>query len=71
MLVSDMPKSVKIRTDYNGSPWIQANKVYEATLEETGNFAGCYKATGELGSPFYTRLEHSVHIGGQDWEIVE
>lgn len=64
-------ESVNIRTDYNGSPWIKAGKVYPATLEKSGKFQGCYKAQGELGAPFYTRLEHSVHLGGKDWEIVD
>ncbi|WWD12674.1 hypothetical protein CPL00172_CDS0089 [Escherichia phage BubbaBully] len=70
-MVSDKPESVKIRTDYDGSPWIKAGKVYDATLEKSGKFAGCYKAGGELGSPFYTRLKNSVHLNGKDWEIVE
>jgi hypothetical protein len=44
--------------------------VYEAELVKSGKYAGTYKANGELGSPFYTRLKHSIHIGGKDWEIV-
>lgn len=62
---------VKIRTDYEDSPWIKAGKIYEASLVETGRYAGTYKFVGELGSPCYTRLERSIHIGGKDWEIVE
>ena len=62
---------VKIRTDYEGSPWIAAGKIYETVLVETGRYAGTYKFMGGLGSPCYTRLEHSIHIGGKDWEIVE
>ncbi|QXV81682.1 hypothetical protein bas11_0078 [Escherichia phage JohannLBurckhardt] len=62
---------VKIRTDYEDSPWIAAGKIYEAVLVKTGRYAGMYKFIGELGSPCYTRLERSIHIGGKDWEIVE
>lgn len=62
---------VKIRTDYDDSPWIAAGKIYEAALVETGRYAGTYKFIGELGSPCYTRLERSIHINGKDWEIVE
>ena len=62
---------VKIRTDYEDSPGIAAGKIYEASLVETGRYAGTYKFVGELGSPCYTRLERSIHIGGKDWEIVE
>ena len=62
---------VKIRTDYDETPWIKAGKVYEAEEVKTGRYAGTYKFIGELGSPCYTRLEHSVHINGKDWEIVE
>lgn len=61
---------IKIRTDYTETPWITPGKVYEAELVKSGKYAGTYKANGELGSPFYTRLEHSIHIGGKDWEIV-
>lgn len=60
-----------VRTDYDETPWIQAGKVYEATMVESGKFKGMYKIDGELGSPFYTRLNHSCHIGGQDWEIIK
>nr|DAG51955.1 MAG TPA: hypothetical protein [Caudoviricetes sp.] len=64
---------VKIRTDYDGSPWIAAGKIYEAALvnDERSRFHGTYKFMGELGSPCYTRLERSIHIGGKDWEIVK
>lgn len=62
---------VKIRTDHYETPWIKAGKVYEAELVKTGHYAGTYKFIGELGSPCYTKLEHSVHINGKDWEIVE
>ncbi len=61
---------IKIRTDYTETPWIIPGKVYEAELVKSGKYHGTYKANGELGSPFYTRLKHSIHIGGQDWEIV-
>lgn len=61
---------VRIRTDYAETPWIQAGKIYEAEEVKTGRYAGTYKADGELGSPFYTRLTRSIHIGGQDWEII-
>ncbi|CAD5239333.1 hypothetical protein JLDGIFFK_00049 [Klebsiella phage vB_KppS-Samwise] len=46
-------------------------KIYEAALVKTGRYAGTYKFIGELGSPCYTRLERSIHIGGKDWEIVK
>ena len=62
---------VKIRTDHDETLWIKPGKIYEATLIETGRYAGTYKFIGELGSPCYTRLERSIHIGGKDWEIVE
>ena len=62
---------VKIRTDHDETPWIKAGKVYEAEAVKTGRYAGTYKSIGELGSPCYTKLEHSVHINGKDWEIVE
>lgn len=62
---------VKIRTDYDDSQWIAAGKVYEAVLVETGRYAGTYKFIGELGSPCYTGLERSIHIGGKYWEVVE
>ena len=62
---------VKIRTDHDETPWIQPGKIYEAALVKTGRYAGTYKFVGELGSPCYTRLERSIHIGGKDWEIVE
>lgn len=62
---------VKIRTDHGETPWIKAGKVYEAEAVKTGRYAGTYKFIGELGSPCYTKLEHSVHINGKDWEIVE
>lgn len=62
---------VRIRTDYAETPWIIPGKVYEAELVKSGKYAGTYKANGELGSPFYTRLKHSIHIGGKDWEILE
>lgn len=62
---------VKIRTDYDESPWIAAFKVYEAALVETGLYAGTYKFIGGLGSPCYTRLEHSIHIGGKNREVVK
>lgn len=62
---------VKIRTDHDEIPWIKAGKVYEAESVKTGRYAGTYKFIGELGSPCYTKLEHSVHINGKDWEIVE
>lgn len=70
MKLEDMPKKVTAKSDYRGCPWIKRNKVYEFTLVEKGAYQGCYTAVGELGSPFYTRLKHSVHIGGQDWEIL-
>lgn len=69
--MTDKPKKVKIRTTYNGSPWITATKIYEATLCEDDAHKGCYTFKGELGSPCYTRLEKSVHLAGQDWEIVK
>lgn len=62
---------VKIRTYHDETPWIKAGKVYEAEAVKTGRYAGTYKFIGELGSTCYTRLEHSVHINGKDWEIVE
>lgn len=62
---------VKIRTDHDETPWIKAGKVYEAEAVKTGRYAGTYKFIGELDSPCYTKLEHSVHINGKDWEIVE
>nr|DAG30348.1 MAG TPA: hypothetical protein [Caudoviricetes sp.] len=62
---------VKIRTDHDETPWIQPGKIYEAVLVKTGRYAGAYKFIGELGSPCYTRLERSIHIGGKDWEIVK
>ena len=62
---------VKIRTDHDETPWIKAGKVYEAEAVKTGRYAGTYKFIGELRSPCYTKLEHSVHINGKDWEIVE
>lgn len=61
---------MKLRTDYAETPWITPGKVYEAELVKTGKYQGMYKIDGELGSPFYTRLNHSCHIGGKDWEIV-
>lgn len=64
-------KKLKIRTNHFGTPWILPGKVYEAELSSDPIHKGCYKFTGELGSPCFTRLEHSVHIGGKDWEIVE
>lgn len=60
-----------VRTDYSETPWIQAGKVYEATKVESGKFKGLYKIIGELGSPVYTGLKNSMHIGNQDWEIVK
>lgn len=60
-----------VRTDYAETPWIEPGKVYEAELQTKGKFAGMYKIDGELGSPVYTRLKRSVHIGGQDWEVVQ
>lgn len=62
---------VKIRTDHDETPWIKAGNVYEAEAVKTGRYAGTYKFIGELGSPCYTKLEHSVHTNGKDWEIVE
>ena len=62
---------VKIRTDHDETPWIQPGKIYEAELVKTGRYAGIYKFIWELGSPCYTRLERSIHIGGKDWEIVK
>ena len=62
---------MKIRTDHDETPWIAAGKIYEAVLVETGRYEGTYKFVGELGSPCYTRLKHSIHIGGKNWEIVE
>lgn len=62
---------VKIRTDHDETPWIKAGKVYEAEAVKAGRYAGTYKFIGELGSPCYTKLEHSVHINGKDWGIVE
>lgn len=62
---------VKIRTEHDETPWIKAGKIYEADLVETGRYAGTYKFIGELGSPCYTMLERSIHIGGKDWEIVK
>lgn len=62
---------VKIRTDYAETPWIEPGKVYEAEEVKTGKFAGTHKFMGELGSPVYTRLTHSTHIGGNDWEIIK
>ena len=62
---------VKIRTDYDGSPWIKPGKIYESKKVESGRYAGTYTFTGGLGSPIYTRLTRSIHIGGKDWEIVE
>lgn len=59
-----------VRTDYAETPWIAPGKVYEAELQTSGKFQGMYKIKGELCSPFYTRLKHSIHIGGKDWEIV-
>lgn len=61
---------VKIRTDYAETPWIQAGKIYEAEEVKTGRYAGTHTFKGELGSPVYTRLTRSIHIGGQDWEII-
>lgn len=60
-----------IKTDYDGSPWIEAGKVYEAALVKSGKYEGMYKFMGELGSPVYTRLKRSCHIGQQDWEILQ
>lgn len=62
---------VKIRTDHDETPWIQPGKIYEAEFVKTGRYAGTYKFIVELGSPCYTRLERSIHIGGKDWEIVK
>jgi hypothetical protein len=59
-----------VRTDYAETHWIAPGKVYEAELQTSGKYQGMYKIKGELGSPFYTRLTHSMHIGCQDWEIV-
>lgn len=59
-----------VRTNYAETPWIQAGKIYEAIKVNSGKFQGMYKIIGELGCPFYTRLKHSIHIGGKDWEIV-
>lgn len=64
-------KKIRIRTTYNGSSWIKATKIYDAELCEDGSFKGCYKFQGESGAPCYTRLKHSVHLAGHDWEIVE
>lgn len=65
---------VKVRTDYDETPWIKAGKVYE--LERQPSKYGdetnpLYKGIGELGSPFYTRLINSQHIGCKDWEIIK
>lgn len=60
-----------VRTDYAETPWIEPGKVYEAELETKGRFAGMYKFIGELGSPVYTRLKHCMHIGCNDWEVVQ
>ena len=60
-----------VRTNYAETPWIQAGKIYEAVKVNSGKFHGMYKIMGELGSPLYTRLTHSMHIGCQDWEIVK
>lgn len=64
---------VKLRTDYDETPWIKAGKIYEAELvqNERSRFNGMYKIMGELGSPVYTRLKRTCHLGGQDWEIIE
>lgn len=68
-----MVKSIKIRTDHDETPWIKAGKIYDAELvqDERSRFNGMYKFIGELGSPCYTRLKHTVHLHGKDWEIVE
>lgn len=60
-----------VRTDYAETPWIQAGKVYKAEEVKSGKYQGMLKIDGELGSPFYTRLTRSIHIGGKDWEIVD
>ena len=59
-----------VRTDYAETPWIAPGKVYEAEEVKSGTYKCMLKINGELGSPFYTRLKHSIHIGGKDWEIV-
>lgn len=62
---------VKIRTYYADTPWIKPCKVYEAKFEESGKYHGTYSFIGELGSPVYTTLKSSCHIGNQNWEILE
>lgn len=59
---------IKIRTDYTETPWITPGKVYEARKTKTHEHL--YSFMGELGSPCFTGLKRSLHIGGQDWEIV-
>lgn len=65
----DLPDIIKIRTDYTGTPWVKAGKVYDAVREKSGRYEGTYKVMGELGSYFYTRIHSSCHILN-DWEIV-
>lgn len=58
---------MKIKTNYDGCPYITAGKEYELT--NVGENTGCIK--DDFGDSRFIRIDRCAHIDYHNWQVVE